>query len=481
MNAIVGVYGKNIHYIDYLFKSLEHRNLNQDKPFFLEDYNLALSSNLINYIKEFNQCLFFYGDIYNFDSLKKNFKLTLNTDNPNEIILQLYDHYLKYNNSINAIKKMMLQLDGDYSFVLWDDNRLILVRDSVGLKPIYYGFTDNTFVFASERKALWHIGINDTKTLTPGHILVINENILDESINIENSYDLIFVEEICDDNHICYNTHYSYNELKKHLKTNLITATKKRIKNVDDVAIIFSGGVDSTLITKIIQNENKNIKLYNVGTKNSNDLKFAKKAAEELNLDLYQIIIDKNIIEENLEEVLTAIEEFNVMKIGVAMPLHIASKMVHQDGFKIAVSGQGADELFGGYNKYLKNYSQLGPKTQNILYHDIKNSFHVNLERDETIAAFNDINLKAPFMDKTMINTAMEIPIKYKIKSDNDKLRKHILRDVALDLDVPEFIALRPKKAAQYGSGVHKLLMKKILPTFNEIEFMNNLQKPIYG
>jgi asparagine synthase (glutamine-hydrolysing) len=160
------------------------------------------------------------------------------------------------------------------------------------------------------------------------------------------------------------------------------------------------------------------------------------------------------------------------------MPLHIASKRANEDGFNIAVSGQGADELFGGYTKYLKNYTKLNSKTQDILYDDIKNSYHVNLERDNAITNFNNISLKAPFMDKTMINLAMKIPIKYKIKSNDDQIRKHILRDVAIELGVPEFIAMRPKKAAQYGSGVHKLLIKKILPNFDERTFMDTLRKP---
>lgn len=468
MDSIVGVYG-NTKEINYLYNSLKEEDLIQKMSIFLEECNLVIDSNL-KYVNDSKQFLITYGDIYNINSLKEDFKLK-DTDNPNEIILSLYNYFLENNDSIDAIKNIMLHLDGEYSFVLCDDNNLILTRDSIGLKPIYYGFKDNIFVFASSRKVLWHWGIKDIKTLIPGHILVINK------IN-PNNYKLIFFEDICDKNSICYDTHYTYNNLKNQLKNNLIAATKKRINNTQDIAIIFSGGVDSTLITKIVQNQNKNIKLYTVGTNNSKDLKFAKCAANLLNLDLEEIIIDKYVIEENLEEVITTIEEFNVMKIGVAMPLHIASKRANEDGFNIAVSGQGADELFGGYTKYLKNYIKLNSKTQDILYDDIKNSYHVNLERDNAITNFNNISLKAPFMDKTMINLAMKIPIKYKIKSNDDQIRKHILRDVAIELGVPEFIAMRPKKAAQYGSGVHKLLIKKILPNFDERTFMDTLRKP---
>lgn len=468
MDTIVGVFGRNTRNIHYLVESLEHMDLNQQKPLFLEEYDLTISSNLKYKITESKQFLVIYGDIY---SIKNDSKLKVNANNPNELILKLYNYHLQNNNYIDAIKNTMLDLDGDYSFVLYDNDKLILARDSVGLKPLYYGFKDDNFVFASTKKALWYMGIIDVKTLIPGHILIQDKNDIMPC-------ELIFVEDVCNDNNIHYTAHYTYNKLKICLKNNLITATKKRLIHTENVAIIFSGGVDSTLITKIIQNENKNIKLYTVGTKNSKDLEFAKYASKNLNIDLEEIIINKNIIEENLEEVITAIEEFNVMKIGVAMPLHIATKRASEDGFKVAVAGQGADELFGGYTKYLKNYSELGSKTQDVLYNDIRNSYHVNFQRDEAIANNNNISLKAPFMDKSVIQTAMKIPIKYKIKFDDDKIRKHILRDVALDLEVPELIAMRPKKAAQYGSGVHKILIKKILPNFDEIEFMNNLQKP---
>ena len=478
MNAILGVYGKKTSCINLMFKSIQHRNVNCDEPTILNDFDLALGFNIIkSTFSNHEQFLLCHGEIYNSDFLLNKFNLKYNKDNSNKVLLDLYNYYLMNNDFLSSIKKVIHNLDGDYSFVLWDDGKLVLYRDSIGTKPLYYGFNHDSFVFASEMKSLWHIGIDDVKTLIPGHILIINTNNYVEDLGFESLIDLFLVDSICDINNIYYNTHYTYNDLKKYLIKDLINSTKKRINENNDVAIIFSGGVDSTLLTKIVQNENKNIKLYTVGTKNSNDLKFAKKAINELNLDFKEIIINKNIIKKNLEQVIKAIEEFNIMKIGVAMPLHIASKTAYHDGFQLAISGQGADELFGGYTKYLKNYEKLGSKTQDILYDDIKNSFHVNLQRDEAITAYNNIELKTPFMDKNLIKTAMKIPIKYKIKSNNDKMRKHILRDIALDIGVPEFIALRPKKAAQYGSGVHKILIKKILPSFNELEFMENIKK----
>ena len=75
----------------------------------------------------------------------------------------------------------------------------------------------------------------------------------------------------------------------------------------------------------------------------------------------------------------------------------------------------------------------------------------------------HSLELRVPFLDKNVIETATKIPIKYMLHSNDDKVRKHILREVAYEMGVPEYIAFRPKKAAQYGTGIDKIIKKKIL------------------
>ena len=102
--------------------------------------------------------------------------------------------------------------------------------------------------------------------------------------------------------------------------------------------------------------------------------------------------------------------------------------------------------------------------------------YHVNLERDDAVSMANGVELRVPFLDKDIIDLALDIPGKYKIKNGEDLLRKHILRDVAKFIGVPDYIALRPKKAAQYGSGINKILKKKVLRSFDMEEFMGSLK-----
>jgi asparagine synthase (glutamine-hydrolysing) len=211
-----------------------------------------------------------------------------------------------------------------------------------------------------------------------------------------------------------------------------------------------------------------NVKLYSVGVENSQDIKFSKKIAEELNIPLKTIIIDETTVKESIKPVLTAIEDDNVMKLGVGMTIYLAAKAMKEDNIKVALSGQGADELFGGYNRYLKHFEENSLfdayfALDEEIYHDIANMYHVNLERDDAVSMANGVELRVPFLDKDIIDLALDIPGKYKIKNSEDLLRKHILRDVAKFIGVPDYIALRPKKAAQYGTGIDKVLRKKII------------------
>lgn len=374
-----------------------------------------------------------------------------------EIILDfLEDHGIK------ALQMIMDRFDGDYSFAFFDGENIILVRDPMGAKPLYYKVGGDFIAFASERKALWGLGINDTETLPPGSALIDNK--------------LIRLKKLPEETR----TTWDYNLAKEKLRRALKEAVKERVMGLKRVGVLFSGGVDSTLVTLLARKYTKPL-LYTVGVEGSQDLIFAEKAAKELGMRTKTIKVTEDMIRDALRPIITAIEEFNIMKIGVAMPLYFSSKAANADGLRVILSGQGADELFGGYHRYLQIYREDRDKLVEAFKADIQNMYHVNLERDDATAMATSTELRVPFLDREIINIAFNIPIKYKIKGGDDSLRKHILRDLALDMGAPDFIAKRPKKAAQYGSGIDKILRRRILPGFDHESFMENLKMEFNG
>lgn len=466
MCSIIGINGQNVN--NRLFKMLnilKHRGpdatgiYSNGKLFFNEEINdkideseFILAHNLLSIvgnneiqpIKSGNLVLIANAEIYNYEKLLLDYDLdNFKTNSDCEIILKLIEKFYE-NNLKEAVLKTISLLDGDYAFCVYDNKDYVAVRDEIGVKPLHYAFDENTFSFSSESKALKAINLNNSQSLNPRYAIVNNSllKIRDEFTR--------------------YESKIPYEDLKNELKTNLLEATKKRTKNLDHVALLFSAGVDSTLIAILLKKLNVNTTLYTIGTENSQDLKFSKKVAKDIDMPLKTWIINQEIIEKQLEDTINTIEDTNLMKIGVGMTIKLTSQLASKDNQKVILSGQGADELFCGYNRY-KNKYDTPAELLDELTHDLNNMYHVNLERDDKATMSNSIELRVPFLDRNVIETAVKTPIKYMLHSNEDKIRKHILREVAYEMGVPEYIAFRPKKAAQYGTGIDKIIKKKIL------------------
>ena len=449
------------------------------------------------------------------NNLKENINNLIENPNHCELIANLIYYYYKLTDDLLvAVNTAISIIDGDYAIVAYDGENLAITRDEVGVMPLFCGFNKENGVkgFSQDKKTLWKLGVKDEDIydLKPGDILYNwglfenKESILNKSLEM----DLIDYKEkyLIYDNYL--NLKESYDVYKDLIFTNLIESVYKRINGLDKVGLIFSGGVDSSILAiilkeiatqreELIKQENSlnegndefkgseikplNIKLFAVGLENSQDINFSKKIANDLDLELEEIIINEDIIKRYVGNVLTAIEDANVMKIGVGMTMFIASRFMAEEGYNVAISGQGADELFGGYNRYLKHFedntlSDAYFALDSEIRHDIENMYHVNLERDYAVTNVNGVELRVPFLDKKLVTLALDCPANYKIKDSEDILRKHILRDVARDFDLPDYVCDRPKKAAQYGSGINKILKKKVLKGFGIEEFVESLK-----
>ena len=183
------------------------------------------------------------------------------------------------------------------------------------------------------------------------------------------------------------------------------------------------------------------------------DIIYAKKAAQALNLKLRIKIVPLEELEDYIEKIVPLIEDSNVVKVGVALPIYAACELAKEDSLKVIFSALGADELFGGYYRYRKSLD-----INKDCLSDIIKMYERNTYRDDVVTMYHNLELRVPFLDKKIVDFSLKIPTRYKIQGDMDKA---ILRELARGMGVPGEIALRRKKAAQYGSrfdyGINKL------------------------
>ncbi len=236
-----------------------------------------------------------------------------------------------------------------------------------------------------------------------------------------------------------------------------------------EVGIVFSGGIDSTIIGMLASNFSK-VTAYACGIEGSPDLDYAKDC-RNLGFDIEYIELNEELIENALKKIIPAINDRNPVKVAVEVPFYYASKKAREDNLCVMLCGQGADELFGGYNRYLEGIKAGHKAAEDMMQYDIENMYEQQLNKDIAVCKSNDIVLRSPYMEQKFIEYAKKIPVEWRIRESeefgcvdeiNGKgfIRKYILRKLGEDLGVPKPILNRRKKAAQYGSGTQKIIKK---------------------
>ncbi|MEM3553785.1 MAG: asparagine synthetase B, partial [Candidatus Bathyarchaeia archaeon] len=342
---------------------------------------------------------------------------------------------------------LVREFDGCFAFAMAEDGKLIVGRDALGLYPLYYGESGSILAFASERKALWKIGIKRAQSFPPGHLLIADKKgskmkpvkVLSRSVIASLSID----------------------ETVKRLQTLLEQSTIERTHGLDEVAVAFSGGLDSSLIAWLAKKVGVKVHLIHVSLKKQPETERAEKAASQLDVSFYEFLYDEGDVAQTLPKVLLAIEEPNPLTASIGVPIFWAAEKATKLGFRVLFSGQGADEYFGGYKRYLNIYKRFGEEAaEKAMVHDILTMHESNFERDSKICAFNNVELRLPFASFPIAEFALNLPLKMKVESPSDPLRKTVLRRAAERLGLPSEIVYRPKKAVQYATGVAKAVRR---------------------
>jgi len=364
-------------------------------------------------------------------------------DNDGSEILDVADQIL--GDPRKGLRKLVLERDGSYALAVVYDGGILCVRDVTGTIPLYYGESETHCCVASNRKMLWRVGLKPT-VIPPGSLLKISS----KGVEITQVRQIIKprIKEI------------SMGEAVEKLEKILTDAVEKRARGIDHAYLGFSGGLDSGVLAYLLERSGVEIELISVGIEGEEELEIARKAAEEMGLSYRSRSFPPEKVEETLEQTLLCVEEPNPMKIGVAMPQIWAAEEAVRRGRGIFYSGNGSDELFGGYMKFVREYLSQGGEVVDSIYNSVINSHRVNFERDYKVYTDRGLELRLPFTDTDLVEFGLSLPLELKLPSSRRGLRKRVLRRLANRLDIPEIVAERPKKAVQYSTGVNKILLK---------------------
>ena len=242
------------------------------------------------------------------------------------------------------------------------------------------------------------------------------------------------------------------------LLTEIQNAVKESITE-KRIGIAFSGGVDSTLVSKICKELEFDITLLTIGFPDSHDIAFAKDVNEILNFTHEISKIDHDSFNEIASKINKKINTDNLSWNENCIAFYYVAKLANSLGIKNVVTANGIDELFCGYNAYREAIEEGEDKVIKLMNSKLDNEQKMMQAVNEVTSEFG-VRIIQPLLSKEFIEYAKSIPVSEKITSKDDLMRKHIIRKLASKIGVPEISTNKRKKAFQYGSLIHKALLK---------------------
>jgi asparagine synthase (glutamine-hydrolysing) len=400
------------------------------------------------------------GEIYNHEMLRSkhnmNNKITSKSDCA--VILPLYQQF--------GIEYLGTHLDGDFAMVILDKNRqeVHLLRDPMGVKPLFYYLTENAFCCASEMKSMF---LDETgghirhDILMPGSYLTFSLD--NHTVKIGNYWKPKFYLGLKDISYKNSNDYYNYLasrlETIATIKEKLTLSVQKRLMCEKPFGLFLSGGLDSSLIAGIVKKllgpeKMREVQTFSIGLEGSPDLEKAQIVADFLGSKHVPVYFT---VEEGIQHIHTVIrqlETYDITTIRASIPQYILSKYIEKNtDVRVILSGEGSDELFAGYM-----YSHNAPSNSDLQLDSerlVKELYMFDVLRTDRTTAGNGLEVRVPFLDRGFIKYVATIPAQYKNPKEN-AIEKWLLRDAFFDKTepyIPEEILNRPKDAFSDACG----------------------------
>jgi asparagine synthase (glutamine-hydrolysing) len=335
-------------------------------------------------------------------------------------------------------------LDGMFAFAISTGNRLLLARDRIGIKPLYYARRSRdkgaeTLYFASELKALAPLS-EDVKEFPPG-------TLYDSESGFRTYY------QVPDRTPLRLKPADHAHRIRETVEA----AVTKRLLSDVPLGAFLSGGLDSSIIAAIARRHMSELHTFSVGIEGSRDLEAARRVARHIGSVHHEYVYSAAEVIETLPEIIYHLESFDRDLVRSAIPTWFCARMA-ADTVKVILTGEGADELFAGYAYHKKISDRRALHTE--LRRSVTRLHNINLQRVDRMTMRHAIEARVPFLDTQVIETAQTVPPELKLYAEDGgrrRVEKWILRKAFEDLLPPE-IVWRDKEQFDEGSGMVDLL-----------------------
>ncbi|MCP9490513.1 MAG: asparagine synthase (glutamine-hydrolyzing) [Solirubrobacteraceae bacterium MAG38_C4-C5] len=386
------------------------------QPILNEDRSMGLAAN---------------AEVYNHEELRRRLAShAMSTRSDNEVIVHLLEQ--EHPTAIGL-------LDGMYAFCCAGDDFFVAARDPIGIKPLYWARDGGRVVFASEIGAFDEGWRRHVKVFPPGHYWSASEGLVRFATPAQGGSDGLCSEE-----------EHPPPRVLEQLRDLLVAAVRSHMMGDVPIGILLSGGLDSSLIAAIAARaaaeDGKRLKSFSIGLPGSADLAAARVVAAHVGTDHHECVYTPAELVEALPRAIAALESFEPALVRGAVPNYLLAENVERH-VKVVLCGEGADELFAGY-EYLCGFDS-GLELHHELVSLVEGLHKLDLQRTDRVTMAHGVEARPAFLQRDVVSFALSLPGHWKL-SGGGRIEKDLLRR-AFDGWLPAPLLWRRK--AQFGDG----------------------------
>lgn len=449
MSGIVGIFSaKKQDLLPKMFEKIQHRG--NSKLDIWKNSSGALAASGLTAVNEKpgpvttpsgDSAIVMDGQFTNLQELREELEVHQMEDDSNaEVALHTFE---------DLGNRLFDVLEGEYSLAILDRNRLILARDRLGIRPLYYGFCDGDLCFASEIKALVEYA-DEIQEFPPGHYLISNKGLF--------PYQAYLPDDVQPDGAL---------DSAEQLADHLVNAVTRVLPDGTDVGVWLSGGVDSSVVAALAKNFVDRLQTFSAGVVGGPDLAYAKQVAQHIGAEHHERIYSLDEMLSALEKVVYHLETFDAPLVRSAIANYLVSELA-SDHVPFVLSGEGGDELFAGYS-YQKEHSSEVELLLSV-QRAIGALHNTALQRVDRSASAHSTVAAVPFLDPDVVRYSLALPVRWKIRGP-ESIEKWPLRK-GLEETLPNEVIWREKAKFWEGAGSANMIEEHAGEVISDEEFL---------